>query len=92
MSVNEKVHEGGVSEASEQASLEDALDVDMAEDYSVFKTPTLKRKTKGKGKDKRASKKTTGTVVGEAREVESELSNVEESAVDSDGESSDSVS
>lgn len=49
----------------------------------------LKRKTKGKGKDKRSSKKATGIVVGDAREVDSELGNVEESAVDSDCESSD---
>jgi len=37
VAANEKVHEGGVSEASEQALLEDALDVDMTEDQSVYK-------------------------------------------------------
>lgn len=89
---NEKVHEGSVSEASEQVLLEDALNVDMEEDQSIFKTPTLKRKTKDKGKEKRVSKKATGVVVSEVGEMDSELSNVEESVVDSDGESSDSVS
>ncbi len=89
---NEGMHEGGVSEVSEQAILGDALVVDMLEDQSLFKTPTLKRKTKGKGKDRRVSKKATGIAAGDARELDSELSNVEESAVDSDCESSDSVS
>ncbi len=68
------------------------MDVDMSEDQCLFKTPTLKRKIKGKGKDRRISKKATGIVAGDARELDSELSNVEESAVDSDCESSDSVS
>lgn len=91
VATNEGMHEGGGSETSEQAILGDALDADMLEDQSLFKTPSLKRKTKGKRKD-RVSKKATGIVAGDARELDSELSNVEESAVDSDCESSDSVS
>jgi len=85
---NENLQEGGVSEVSEQALLEN--DVDMTEDQSLFKTPTLKRKTKTKGK--RASKKATGTAVGDVMEGDSESSNAVESAVESDCESSDSVS
>ncbi len=86
------MHESGVSEVSEQAIMGDALDVDMLEEQRLFKTQTLKRKTKGKGKDRRISKKAAGIVAGDARELDSELSNVEESAVDSGCESSDSVS
>jgi len=85
------VQEGGVSEVSEQALLEDDVDVDMSEDQSLFKTPMLKRKTKTKGKEKRARKKATGTAVGDAREGDSESSNAVESALESDCESSDSV-
>ncbi len=40
------MHGRGVSEVSEQAIMGDALDVDMLEEQSLFKTQTLKRKTK----------------------------------------------
>lgn len=87
---NEIVHEGDVSEVSEQVILEYAVDADMTEDQSIFKTLILKRKTKTKAN--RASKKATGAAVVDASEVDSESSNVEESVMDSDCESSDSVS
>ncbi len=92
LATNKGMYEGGVSEVSEQAILGNALVVDMLEDQSLFKTLTLKRKTKSKGKDRRVSKKATGIAAGDARELVSELSNVEESAVDSDCESLDAVS
>ncbi|KAL1252642.1 hypothetical protein QQF64_017335 [Cirrhinus molitorella] len=70
-------------------------DTEMAEDESIFKTPASKRKLKKKGQGKKARKINREGRKGDkspVTQMESDMSNADESVLESEGESSGSVS
>lgn len=75
-------------------AIEGEEDMEMIEDGSVFKTPAIKRKLKKKG---HGSRKVTGDemsgkdVENSGIQMESDMSNIDESAPESGSESSGSV-
>lgn len=82
----EEVGEGEIEKINEAAgpyvNVEVSGDIDMVEDDNLFKTPTLKRKTSGKSKGKKARKEQGQEDQTKEKMVQENMSDVEHSNSD----------